>query len=53
MGCDGKRESSLGPFVGNEEEGWDKVEKRMRMRTTWGESEDDPVGNGIGGGWDG
>ena len=50
MGCDDRRESSLGPFIGNEGEEWDKVEKRMRMRMTRGENEDDPVGNAIEGG---
>ena len=53
MGCDDGCESFLGPFSGNEEEGWGEVEKRMRTRTTRGENEDDPVGSGTGGGWDG
>ena len=34
MGCGDGRKSFLGPFVGNKEEEWDKVEKRMRTRTT-------------------
>ena len=50
MGCDDGRESSQGPFVGNEEEEWGEVEKRMRMRTMKGENEGDPVGSGVGGG---
>ena len=50
MGYNDGRESSPGPFVGNGEEEWDKVEKRMRMRTTRGENEDDPGGSGVEGG---
>ena len=49
-GCDDRRESSRGPFVGNEEEEWDEVGKRTRMRMMRGENEDDPKGSGVGGG---
>ena len=48
MGCVDGRENSLGSFAGNEEEERGKVEKRTRKRTTRGENEDDPVGNGVG-----
>ena len=47
MGCNNRRESSPGPFVGNEEEERDEVEKRMRKRTMRGENEDGPGGSGI------
>ena len=50
MGCDDGRESFQEPFVGNEEEERDVVGKRTRTRTTRGENEDDPEGNGIEGG---
>ena len=50
MGCDDGRESSLGPFVGNEEEEWGEVEKRMRTRTRRGENEGDPAGSSVEGG---
>ena len=50
MGCDDGHESFLGPFVGNEEEEWGGVEKRMRTTMTRGENGDDPVGSSIGGG---
>ena len=50
MGCDDGRESSWGPFIGNEGEEWDEVEKRTRTRMMKGENEDDPEGNGVGGG---
>ena len=50
MGCIDGRESSLGPFIGNEGEEWDEVERRMRTTTTRGENEDDPVGNAVEGG---
>ena len=50
MGCDDRRESSRESFVGNEEEEWDVVGKRTRMRTTRGKNEDDPEGNGVEGG---
>ena len=48
-GCDVEHESFPGSFIENGEEEWDKVEKRMTMTTTRGESEDDPVGSGVGG----
>ena len=50
MGCDVGCESSLGPFIGNEEEERGEVEKRMRTRTTRGENEGDPAGSSVGGG---
>ena len=50
MGCDDGRESSLGPFIGNREEEWDEVEKRMRTRTMRGENEGGPGGSGVEGG---
>ena len=52
MGCDDGHESSLGPFARNEEEEWGEVEKRMKMRMTRGENEDDPGGSGVEGGQD-
>ena len=50
MGCVDGRKSSPGPFAGSEEEEWDGVEKRMRMKMRRGENEDDPEGSGVEGG---
>ena len=50
MGCNGERESSLGPFVGNEEGGQDEVERRMMTRMKRDENEGDPEDSVIEGG---
>ena len=49
-GCGDGLKNSLGPFVGNKEEEWDGVEKRMRTRMTRVKNEDNSVGNGVEGG---
>ena len=50
MDCDGECKTFLGPFVGNEEEGQDEVERRMMTRMKRDENEGDPEGSVIEGG---